>query len=148
MKVIIRDTAVAASEHIAGHIIHQINTFEPSESHPKYVLGLPTGSSPEKIYAALVAAHRAGHVSFANVITFKYVVRESIPTSYHDKIVRVVSKPVSPQSNRSRMLVGVGSFLCSTRVLLFLYFAQPVTPIGAVVDQLKYYFEYMSAPPF
>jgi glucosamine-6-phosphate deaminase len=87
MKVIIRDTATAASDYIAGHIIHQINTFEPSESHPKYVLGLPTGSSPEKIYAALVSAHRAGHVSFANVITFnmdEYVgLPEDHPESYH-----------------------------------------------------------------
>lgn len=87
MKVIIRDTAASASEYIAAQIIHQINTFKPTEGHPRYVLGLPTGSSPERIYAALVSAHRAGHVSFANVVTFnmdEYIgLPEEHPESYH-----------------------------------------------------------------
>jgi glucosamine-6-phosphate deaminase len=87
MKVIIRSTASEASAYIAEHIIHRINTFEPSETHPKFVLGLPTGSSPEQIYAYLVSAHRAHRISFANVITFnmdEYVgLPEDHPESYH-----------------------------------------------------------------
>lgn len=87
MKVIIRSTAYEASAYIAEHMIHRINTFTPSEAQPKFVLGLPTGSSPEQIYAYLVAAHRAHRVSFANVTTFnmdEYVgLPEDHPESYH-----------------------------------------------------------------
>jgi glucosamine-6-phosphate deaminase len=37
------------------------------------VLGLPTGSSPEIIYKLLVQRHRAGEISFKNVVTFNMV---------------------------------------------------------------------------
>jgi glucosamine-6-phosphate deaminase len=87
MKVIIRSTASEASAYIAEHIIHRVNTFTSTESHPKFVLGLPTGSSPEQIYAYLVSAHRAHRISFVNVITFnmdEYVgLPEEHPESYH-----------------------------------------------------------------
>jgi glucosamine-6-phosphate deaminase len=87
MKVIIRNTAAEASAYIAEHIIHSINTFRPTEGHPKFVLGLPTGSSPEQIYSYLVSAHRSHRISFANVITFnmdEYVgLPEDHPESYH-----------------------------------------------------------------
>ena len=35
--------------------------------------GLPTGSSPLLMYKKLIELHKAGEVSFANVITFKLV---------------------------------------------------------------------------
>lgn len=51
------------------------------------MLGLPTGSSPEKIYKHLVNAYKNDDVSFANVITFnmdEYVdLPEEHPESYH-----------------------------------------------------------------
>jgi glucosamine-6-phosphate deaminase len=37
------------------------------------VLGLPTGSSPVLIYQQLVQRHKAGEVSFRNVVTFNMV---------------------------------------------------------------------------
>lgn len=37
------------------------------------MLGLPTGSSPEIIYKILVQRHRAGEISFKNVVTFNMV---------------------------------------------------------------------------
>lgn len=37
------------------------------------MLGLPTGSSPELIYKILVQRHRAGEISFKNVVTFNMV---------------------------------------------------------------------------
>jgi glucosamine-6-phosphate deaminase len=87
MKVIIRSTSAETSTYVAEHIIHQINNFKPTEAHPNFVLGLPTGSSPEQIYAHLVAAYRARRISFANVITFnmdEYVgLPEDHPESYH-----------------------------------------------------------------
>lgn len=38
------------------------------------MLGLPTGSSPEIIYKILVQRHRAGEISFKNVVTFNMVI--------------------------------------------------------------------------
>ena len=51
------------------------------------MLGLPTGSSPEIVYRILVERHRAGEISFKNVVTFnmdEYVgLPQSHPESYH-----------------------------------------------------------------
>ena len=52
-----------------------------------FVLGLPTGGTPMKMYQKLVKAHKAGKVSFKYVITFnmdEYVgIAEDHPESYH-----------------------------------------------------------------
>lgn len=86
MRVIIRETSLEASEYIADYIISRIKTFKPTESNP-FVLGLPTGSSPEIIYKTLVRRHRAGDISFKNVVTFnmdEYVgLPRDHPESYH-----------------------------------------------------------------
>lgn len=37
------------------------------------MLGLPTGSSPVLVYQNLVQRHRAGDISFRNVVTFNMV---------------------------------------------------------------------------
>jgi len=86
MRVIIRDDADGASRYAAKYIINRINAFAPTHEKP-FVLGLPTGSSPEIIYKYLVQAHKAGEISFANVVTFnmdEYVgLPEDHPESYH-----------------------------------------------------------------
>ncbi|KAI9371939.1 hypothetical protein BJX61DRAFT_480693 [Aspergillus egyptiacus] len=105
MRVIVRDTAQQASEYIADYIISmphpnmywfmaltsrlnlgRVQTFNPTESNP-FVLGLPTGSSPEIIYKTLVRRHKAGEISFKNVVTFnmdEYVgLPRDHPESYH-----------------------------------------------------------------
>ncbi|RAH70965.1 putative glucosamine-6-phosphate deaminase [Aspergillus aculeatinus CBS 121060] len=86
MRVIIRNTALEASEYIADYIISRIQKFRPTESQP-FVLGLPTGSSPEIIYKTLVNRHRKGEISFKNVVTFnmdEYVgLPRDHPESYH-----------------------------------------------------------------
>jgi glucosamine-6-phosphate deaminase len=46
--------------------------FAPT-SERKFVLGLPTGSSPETVYRYLVEAFKAGRISFSNVVTFNMV---------------------------------------------------------------------------
>lgn len=58
-----------ASTYLAEYIINKINSFKPTASKP-FVLGLPTGSSPEGIYARLILAYKDGRISFRNVITF------------------------------------------------------------------------------
>jgi len=50
----------------------RIKAFGPTPEKP-FVLGLPTGSSPELIYQHLVQKHKAGEISFKNVVTFNMV---------------------------------------------------------------------------
>ncbi|KAI2791545.1 Glucosamine-6-phosphate isomerase 2 [Penicillium oxalicum] len=86
MRVIIREDPHAASVYIADYIVSRIKTFKPTATQP-FVLGLPTGSSPEIIYKILVQRHRAGEISFKNVVTFnmdEYVgLPRDHPESYH-----------------------------------------------------------------
>ena len=91
MRVIIQSDYQKLSQWAAEHVIKRINEFNPTPDH-KFVLGLPTGSSPVGMYNALVAACRAGRVSFKNVLTFnmdEYVgLPETHPESYHAFMAR------------------------------------------------------------
>jgi len=86
MRLIIRDDKAIASKYIADYIISRIKSFAPTPEKP-FVLGLPTGSSPEGIYKCLVQAHKNGEISFKDVITFnmdEYVgIPREHPESYH-----------------------------------------------------------------
>ncbi|KAF2429159.1 glucosamine-6-phosphate isomerase [Tothia fuscella] len=86
MRVIIRKDAPEASVYVASYIIERIKAFRPTPSKP-FVLGLPTGSSPELVYKHLVQAYKNGEISFQNVITFnmdEYVnLPPTHPESYH-----------------------------------------------------------------
>lgn len=85
-RLIIRDDKEIASKYIADYIINRIKSFAPSKTKP-FVLGLPTGSSPEGVYKHLVQRHKAGQISFRYVITFnmdEYVgIPREHPESYH-----------------------------------------------------------------
>ena len=91
MRVIIQSDYQKLSQWAANHVVERINKFNPTPDH-KFVLGLPTGSSPVGMYNALVEANRAGKVSFKNVITFnmdEYVgLPETHPESYHAFMAR------------------------------------------------------------
>lgn len=86
MRVIIQDNGKNVALWAARYIAHKINLNSKSRNAP-FVLGLPTGSTPLETYAELVRLHKAGKVSFANVITFnmdEYVgLAQSHPESYH-----------------------------------------------------------------
>lgn len=86
MKVIIRDTEKEAALWVADRIADAIKAKAKVSSKP-FVLGLPTGSTPLKVYAELVRKNKAGEVSFKNVITFnmdEYVgLPVEHPESYH-----------------------------------------------------------------
>ncbi|KZF22846.1 glucosamine-6-phosphate isomerase [Xylona heveae TC161] len=86
MRLIIREDPFAASKYIADYIIDRIKAFGPTPQKP-FVLGLPTGSSPEIIYKHLVQRFKSGEISFKNVITFnmdEYVgIPRDHPESYH-----------------------------------------------------------------
>ncbi len=86
MRVIIEPDYEQLSRWAAEYVIKRINDFNPTPEH-KFVLGLPTGSSPVGMYKNLVKANKEGLVSFKNVLTFnmdEYVgLPEEHPESYH-----------------------------------------------------------------
>lgn len=75
-----------AATFVAQYIVTRINDFKPTHSKP-FVMGLPTGSSPEGIYKKLIEYYQNGLVSFKNVVTFnmdEYVgLQPSDDQSYH-----------------------------------------------------------------
>lgn len=91
MRLIIKENYDVLSKWAAEHVIERINQSNPTAERP-FVLGLPTGSSPEGMYKELVKAHCEGRVSFKHVITFnmdEYVgLPESHPQSYHSFMAR------------------------------------------------------------
>ena len=86
MRLIIEQNYDQLSKWAAEHVIEKINKFNPTPDH-KFVLGLPTGSSPIGMYKYLAEACKEGRVSFKNVLTFnmdEYVgLPEEHPESYH-----------------------------------------------------------------
>ena len=91
MRLIIEDSYQKGSEWAARYIVNKIKAKAAVTDKP-FVLGLPTGSTPEGTYAELVRMNKAGEVSFKNVITFnmdEYVgLPESHPESYHSFMAR------------------------------------------------------------
>ena len=91
MRLIIEDSYQKGSEWAARYIVSRIKAKAAVTDKP-FVLGLPTGSTPEGTYAELVRMNKAGEVSFKNVITFnmdEYVgLPESHPESYHSFMAR------------------------------------------------------------
>ena len=86
MRVIIKDRSCEVAEWAAAYIVSEIKAKAAKTDAP-FVLGLPTGSTPLETYRELIRLHKAGEVSFKNVITFnmdEYVgLEESHPESYH-----------------------------------------------------------------
>lgn len=86
MRLIIEDDQNRVAKWAADLIIRRIHEKAARNSEP-FVLGLPTGSTPLGTYAELIRRHKAGDVSFKNVITFnmdEYVgLPQEHPESYH-----------------------------------------------------------------
>ncbi len=86
MRILIHPHYNDLSRWVAYYVAAKINAANATPDKP-YVLGLPTGSSPIGTYKELVKLHKAGKVSFENVITFnmdEYVgISEDHPESYH-----------------------------------------------------------------
>lgn len=59
---------VEGSKYVAQHIAQLIQ--ERAKQNKSCVLGLATGSTPKQVYAELVSMHKAGKLSFKNVISF------------------------------------------------------------------------------
>ncbi|MDE6876416.1 MAG: 6-phosphogluconolactonase, partial [Alistipes sp.] len=86
MRLIIQENPAQVARWAAEYIIGRIRAKAQCSDAP-FVLGLPTGSTPLETYKELVRRHKAGEVSFRNVVTFnmdEYVgLPEEHPESYH-----------------------------------------------------------------
>lgn len=86
MRIIIKKDQSEVGDWTASYIIDKIKKANPSKDK-KFVLGLPTGSSPLPVYKEFIRRHKAGEISFKNVITFnmdEYVgLDENHTESYH-----------------------------------------------------------------
>jgi glucosamine-6-phosphate deaminase len=86
MRIIIKKDKDEVGDWAATYIIDKIKQAKPSKENP-FVLGLPTGSSPLPVYREFISRHKAGDISFKNVITFnmdEYVgLPENHSESYH-----------------------------------------------------------------
>jgi len=86
MRIIIQKNKNNVGKWVADYVVEKINAAKPTAEHP-FVLGLPTGSTPLGTYKEIINLHKAGKVSFQNVITFnmdEYVgIAEDHPESYH-----------------------------------------------------------------
>ena len=69
MRLIPLNDTTEVGKWAARHIVERINAFKPTADRP-FVLGLPTGGTPLEAYKHLIAMHKAGQVSFKNVVTF------------------------------------------------------------------------------
>ena len=103
MRLIIEPDYQKMSQWAAEHVIRRINEAKPTAEKP-FVLGLPTGSSPEGMYACLVKAYQAGRVTFN---MDEYVgLPESHPESYHSFMARNLFDHIDCPKNQIHILNG------------------------------------------
>ena len=86
MLLIIKDNEEDVAKWVADYVVQKLNAFASGDKE-RFVLGLPTGSSPILTYRRLIDLVRTGQISFGNVVTFnmdEYVgIPEDHPESYH-----------------------------------------------------------------
>lgn len=69
MRLIIQNSYEQISQWAAALIVKRIKEFNPTPEKP-FVLGLPTGSTPNGTYKELIRYYKEGEISFKNVVTF------------------------------------------------------------------------------
>lgn len=112
MRQAIFSSPLDASTYLARYIVERINEFGPTATKP-FVLGLPTGSSPEGIYAKLVEAYKKGRVSFQHVVTFnmdEYLgLKPTHPQSYQYFMYDKLFNHVDIQKQNINILNGLAA---------------------------------------
>ena len=68
MRFVITDNK-RVGDWAAVYVANKIKEFNPTAER-KFVLGLPTGSTPLQMYKRLIEFNKAGIISFKNVVTF------------------------------------------------------------------------------
>lgn len=109
MRLIIEKDYEQLAEWAAEHVIKRINDFNPTPQK-KFVLGLPTGSSPIGMYKKLIQAYNEKRVSFKNVVTFnmdEYVgLPVEHPESYHSFMHNNLFKHIDCPNENIHILNG------------------------------------------
>ena len=114
MRLIIKKDCEQLAEWAAEYVIKKINDFKPT-LQKKFVLGLPTGSSPVIMYKKLIEAYNQKRVSFKNVVTFnmdEYVgLPVDHPESYHSFMYNNLFKHIDCPYENIHILNGNASDL-------------------------------------
>jgi glucosamine-6-phosphate deaminase len=107
-SVIVYRDAPTACQAAAERIAETIRAA--SAARGRAVLGLATGATPEPVYARLVAMHKDGQLSFANVVTYNldeyYPISPIDPRSYRVYMHEHLFAHVDIAANRAHMLDG------------------------------------------
>lgn len=110
MRLVPLDNADQVSQWSARYIANKINAFQPTAEKP-FVLGLPTGGTPQKTYQELIKLYQAGEVSFKHVVTFnmdEYVgLPPEHPESYHAFMHRNFFDHIDIQPQNINLLNGM-----------------------------------------
>ena len=114
MRLIIKKDCEQLAEWAAEYVIKKINNFKPT-LQKKFVMGLPTGSSPVIMYKKLIEAYNQKRVSFKNVVTFnmdEYVgLPVDHPESYHSFMYNNLFKHIDCPDENIHILNGNASDL-------------------------------------
>jgi len=70
MRLILKENKAECGDYAAAYIANLIRNYDHTPARPHFVLGLPTGSTPLPTYKELIRLHKAGELSFKNVVTF------------------------------------------------------------------------------
>lgn len=112
MRLIIVEKNIG--DWVATYVAKKILEFNPSQDR-KFVLGLPTGSTPLQMYKRLIQFYKDGIISFKNVITFnmdEYVGLEPThPQSYHYYMYENFFKHIDIEEKNINMLNGMAEDL-------------------------------------
>jgi glucosamine-6-phosphate deaminase len=108
MKILVNPDAELASRAAADLLIEAIETARTIRG--RAVLGLATGTTPERVYSLLVERHRLGLLSFRDVTTYNldeyYPISPLDPRSYRAYMHRYVFSQVDLQAHHAHVLDG------------------------------------------
>ncbi len=108
MSVLVVPDSESACTMTGGLIIKKIG--EAVNRCGRAVLGLATGSTPERVYALLAESYRSGSVSFRDVTTYNldeyYPISPLDPRSYRTYMNRHLFSHVNLAPNRAHVLDG------------------------------------------
>jgi glucosamine-6-phosphate deaminase len=94
---------------VATYVVNRINDFKPTAAKP-FVLGLPTGSTPQAAYGRLVSMYKEGKISFEHVVTFNMDEYCNLPEdhseSYHSFMWNQLFKHVDIRRENVNILNG------------------------------------------
>ncbi len=108
MRVLIHKNSEKAARWTADYIAKKV--LQKNSEGDKFVLGLPTGSTPLEVYKELITKHKSGDISFRNVISInmdEYVgLPEEHPQSYHNFMYRNFFDHIDIEEERIQILNG------------------------------------------